>query len=105
MAEFVWPEPKPITYRLYYNTDGSPCCYTMEDLPGDFIEVDQQTYINHRMDVRVVEGKLIKLKQTRISKKLTPSESGTACDPRDVCVVVADDRDHTKWSKKTYEIS
>jgi hypothetical protein len=44
IKEFHWPEPEPIFFRLYYKEDGSPIVYTMEDLPGNYIDVDRDTY-------------------------------------------------------------
>ena len=54
------PEPAPVFYRLYHNEDGTPICYTMEDLPGKYIEVDQETYSLADYSVRVVNKQLIK---------------------------------------------
>jgi hypothetical protein len=103
---FEWPEPKPVTYRLYYNEDGSPKCYTMDDLPGKYIEVDRETYINHTWNVRVEDGKLRILPITKTVNKLQPSlEDGVSCDPRDICVVINPNQDHIKWSMNTYEVS
>ncbi len=96
--------PKPVFYRLYYNDQGYPICYTMEDLPGDYIEIDQATYALSPPNVRVVNQKIQVLSQVATISKLTPSEQGTACDPRDVCVVVDTALAHQKWSMTTYEI-
>ena len=99
MAEFEWPEPQPVTYRLYHNADGTARFYTMEDLPGDYILVDHETYVNDCRNVRVVQGKLMFVAPTRTVKLLQPStDVGTACHPQDVTVVVTGDRPHTKWS-------
>ena len=107
MAEFEWPESRPISYRLYYNDDGSPKCYTMDDLPGKYIEVELETYINHIWNVRVEDGKLRILPITKTVNKLHPSlEDGTACHPRDICVVLDNDsQDHIKWSMVDYEVN
>lgn len=100
------PEPVPVFYRLYYNDDGSPNFYTMEDLPGNFIEVDQETYIHSRMNVKVVDGLLQIIKPTIKINKLAPGQNtGTSCHPHDVCVVVAPDQLHIKWSQVTNETS
>lgn len=105
-AEDFWKvflEPAPplptIFYRLYYRDDGSPVCYSMEDLPGNFIEVDKDTYQTASYNVRVVDKKLVHLPTQGVITKLRPNaESGTPCDPQDVCVVVSKDRPHIKWS-------
>jgi len=100
------PESPPIFYRLYHDNNGLPIMYSMEDLPGNYIEVDQQTYALTPFNVRVVNSKLTYIKSVITVKKLQPSESnGTACDPRDVCVVVGTDQTHTKWTIVNNEIN
>ena len=106
MAEFEWPEPRSISYRLYYNEDGSPKCYTMDDLPGEYIEVDRETYVNHTWNVRVVDGNLCIIPVTKTVNKLRPSlEDGIACHPSDICFVVNPNQDHIKWNMTTYEVN
>jgi hypothetical protein len=105
MAEFAWPEPKPIFYRLYYNDDGSPNCYAMEDLPGKYIEVDQETYIKHLWNVRVVDNKLTIIPIRKKVQKLKPSaHQGVACCSKDICIVVDPTQPHTKWNISENEI-
>ena len=104
MAEFEWPEPQPVTYRLYHNTDGTARFYTMEDLPGEYILVDRETYVADCRHVRVAQGKLIFVAPTRTVKLLRPgTDAGTACHPRNVAVVVSVDQSHTKWSMIQHE--
>jgi hypothetical protein len=99
------PESKQIFYRLYYNDMGFPIIYSMENLPGNYIEVDQKTYALAPFNVRVVDSKLIYIKPVVTVKKLQPGNVGTACDPRDVCVVVNADRPHTKWKTVNNEFN
>ena len=104
MAEFHWPDPKPVFYRLYYDDIGSPKCYTMEDLPGKYIEVDRDTYLAHLWNVRVVDNKLQIIPPAITVHKLKPgAELGVCCDTRDVCVVVDQDRPHILWTRTTNE--
>ena len=91
------PQPKPIFYRLYYNDDGTPIIYSMEELPGNYIDVDQQTYVLTPFNVRVVDGKLTYVDPVITVKKLQPGDSGIPCSPDDVCVVVNDTQKHIKW--------
>jgi hypothetical protein len=106
MAEFEWPENKPIAYRLYYNDDGSPECYTMDDLPGKYIEVDRETYINHTWNVRVEDEKLRIIPITKTVKKLGSClADGIACHPNDVCVITDQNQEHIKWNIITYEVN
>jgi hypothetical protein len=50
------------------------------------------------MEVRVVDGKLIKLARPKVNK-LIPSITGTHCHPQDVCVIV-DQSNYIAWSYK-----
>ena len=95
-------EPPPVFFRLYHNELGEPLFYSMEDLPGNYIEIDQPTYARQSYDVRVVDGKLHTVERSKNIARLTPSMDGTPCHPNDVCVVVSEDRPNIKW-KKSYE--
>jgi hypothetical protein len=99
-------EPKPIFYRLYHNDDGSPIIYSMEVLPGNYIEVDPSTYALAPFNVKVIDGKLTYIKPVITVKKLQPNDlTGTACDSRDVCVVVDTDQTHIKWTMVNNELN
>jgi hypothetical protein len=100
------PTPNPIVYRLYYNDDGAPIIYSMEALPGNYIEVDQSTYVLAPFNIKVIDGKLVYIKPVITVNKLQPADlNGTACDPRDVCVIVDTDRLHTKWATVNNELN
>lgn len=88
-----------IEYRLYYDENGFPLFYSTEDLPGMYITIDKETYLNNPKYIRVVDGKIIEA-QFHWTKKLIPSTQGTSCDPMDVCVVVDHDQPHIKWRLK-----
>lgn len=97
------PEPQPVFWRLYYDAEtGRPIQYSMEDLPGNYIEVDPETYARTPYNIRIVNGQ-IKYITTQQSQKLVPADVGTACDPRDVAVVVDTTRLHQYWKKKNYD--
>ncbi len=103
---FQWPEPIVPSYRLYYNNDGTPKCYSMEHMPDKYIEVDAETFAQRPWNVRVIDKKLIFIDPPVTVQKLQPNQTtGIACHPRDVCVVVSEDQSHTKWNKQTNEIS
>ena len=104
MSEWVPPESKPIFWRLYHNADGTPIVYSMEELPHAYIDVDPALFIECNMNVRVIDGKLI-FKKLPLVNKLQPAGHGTACDPRDVCVIVSADQPHTKWAITNNEIN
>lgn len=97
------PEPQPVFYRLYYNDHGEPICYTMEDIPGKYIEVEQSIYALADYNVRVVNSQIIKIVPKKIVQKLSPNDQGTACDPSDVCVIISEEHPHIKWSINKYE--
>ena len=102
--DFQWPDPKPPEFRLYYHEDGSPIIYTMEDLPGQYIEVDREIYLHCPMNVRVVDGKLQIIPAKKTVQKLMPNQQlGTRCDPRDICIVVRDCG--IFWSMQDHEIN
>jgi hypothetical protein len=96
------PEPKPVFWKLYYDADGKPIQYSMEDLPGTYIDVDPITYAHANMNVRVRDGKLVEITWLT-TKKLVPGNTGLPCHPNNVAVVVAEDQPHTKWRKQTHE--
>ena len=95
------PEPQPVFWRLYYDTEGKPITYSMEDLPGTYINVSAEAYAQASHDVRVHDGQLKELK--RLSYKLVPSDTGTPCYPDNVAIVVDETEPHQRWSMKTYD--
>jgi len=106
-AEEFWailhamPEPKPVSFRLYYNAAGEPITYSMEDMPGTYIEVDAETYARSPRNVQVRNGCMIELKFA--VRRLAPADTGTACHPDNVAIVVAEIEPHQRWSMKTHE--
>lgn len=97
------PEPVPVFFRLYYNERGEPVSYSMEDLPGNYIEIDAETYAHSSSRVRVIDGKLVHVVPKKPTSKLKPGCSGTPCLPNNVAVVVSKQHPHTKWSLQTNE--
>lgn len=93
-----WPEPKPIFARLYHDDAGLPLFYSQDDLPGKYIDLTPEQFMNQDMSVRVVNGKFVRRRTTWV-KKLVPADSGTLCHSQDVAVVVAD-HPGQYWKKK-----
>lgn len=101
--EYIWPEPAKISYRLYYDDHGMPLSYSMEDLPGKYIEITAEQYQESSPHVRVKDGQLIKLSYST-TKKLVPADYGTACHPENVAVIAFSDKS-IKWKIKQYDNS
>jgi len=93
------PEPLPVFWRLYYNDQGQPVCYSMEDLPGNYIDIDAETFALAPANVRVIDNKL-KYITVRTSDKLVPGTAGIMCHPQNVAVIV--EQNGTYWSKQTH---
>ena len=106
-AEEFWailhamPEPQPVFWRLYYDAAGEPITYSMEDLPGTYIDVDAETFARSPRNVRVQAGQLIELKFA--VRRLVPTDTGTPCHPDNVAIVVDETEPHQRWSMKTHE--
>jgi hypothetical protein len=96
------PEPQAPFFRLYHDANGMPLFYSMEDLPGTYIEISQEQYYYNASNVRVRDGQLVKMSWST-TIKLVPGNSGTPCHPDNVAVVVTESQPHTRWSKQTYE--
>jgi hypothetical protein len=104
MSEFVWPDPVSVNYRLYYNVDGTPICYSMEELPDKYVEVDAETFALRPWNVHVVDGQIQYIQPPVTVQKLQPNkEIGACCHEQDVCVIVLDQQPHTKWKLTTNE--
>lgn len=90
-------ELKPILYRLYYDDKGLPLFYSQEDLPGNYIDIDREMYINPPTHLQVVNNSIVILNTSAVSR-LYPSEHGQSCHPNDISVVVNDTEPNIKWS-------
>lgn len=92
------PEASP-EFRIYYDASGDIVCYSMEDLPGEYIVTDQHTFNQFRMDFKVRDGKLIKITRSA-SWKLAPCDTAEyACDASDVTIIVSSQHLSKKYWK------
>ena len=104
VTEHNWEQPEvKIEFRLYYDKHGNVICYSMEDLPGNYIAIDRVTFEQTRFDIKVKDGKIIKVSNPA-SWKLFPASTETMhrCHPDDVCIVVSKDYETPHyWEVKT----
>jgi len=98
-AAFKPIEAKPILYRLYYDDQGFPLFFSQEDLPGNYIDITREEYVNPPKHFKVVNGSIV-LIETSIIRRLYHDETGTPCHPTDVSVVVDSSEPNIKWSMK-----
>lgn len=101
-STFQWPEPTPVSFRCYYLDDGTVTLYSMEELPGNYIEVTQKEYVMAQMPAKVIDGKLTVIKPGVVIEKLCPSTAGTTCHSDDICVI---QHTGTAWERKKYELN
>lgn len=98
MDGLIQSQPKLI-YRLYHDQNGCPLFYSMEDLPGDYIDITVDQFNRSNSHVRVVNGRLIEKSSDTL--KLVPStDSGQSCHPNDVSIVVDTSQQHRRWDFK-----
>jgi hypothetical protein len=100
-AAWAIPATPPILpfYRLYHDEQGYLLFYSMEDVPGNYIEIDQETFAASSPRVKVIDGQLYHIKTSRVLK-LVPADQGQACDPRDVAVITTESNKQY-WKVKT----
>jgi hypothetical protein len=100
----VWEAPvieKP-EFRLYHDDKGYVVCYTCEKLEGNYIVVDTMTFAEARPDVRVVDGRLVRVSANAVISRLYPDDEGVLCEKEDISIIA--DRDGIYWKMKTYEL-
>ena len=96
------PEPDPVFYRLYHDEQGRPICYSMEDIPGQYVEIDRDAFVLSSPWVRIQQGKVCAYQPNISLQKLQPSETGTTCHIEDVAIVVKSGA-YQKWSTKHHD--
>jgi hypothetical protein len=90
--------PAPaVSYRLYYDPAGNPLCYTMDHLPGDFVEITAAEFARSDAHV-VVRNGIIHPVPKPVPAHLVPGLQGTACAADDVSIVVDNQQPHLKWT-------
>jgi hypothetical protein len=92
--------PTKLEFRLYYDGEGNPVTYTSEDLSGDYLVVDQDTYAQGRYDIRIINREIVPLNDFTIYNKMVPADSGTACNPNNALLIEPEST--VFWNTKTY---
>lgn len=97
--------PEPVEFRLYYKDDGSVDFYTCDKPDGKFILIDKNTFAEMRYDIKVVDGKIVKVVPGMTVSKLKPDDEGQSTAKTDISVVVNSDyTDQQKWKLHTHEL-
>lgn len=79
-----------VEFRLYYNDNGSVLFYTCEKPEGKHIVIDSSVYAACRMDLKIVDGNIVKNSQAVFSQ-LVQMIDGIACAKEDISILVSDD--------------
>lgn len=95
LGQWIPPEPVSQIFRLYHDVQGRPLRYSMQDEPGDFIEITKDQYHRASSKVRVRHGQLISTTDLT-TRKLRPSPTGQSCSAQDICVIT-DQAPVTYW--------
>jgi len=101
---FKWQEPTVPVYRCYYVDNGDVDIYTMDQIPGNYIEITKEQYLAASKPARVIDGQLIVPKPRMLVQKLVPNaNTGVQCHAHDVCVVV--EQKGVFWNQQQHEIN
>lgn len=94
-----------VEFRLYYDDQGNVLCYSCENLEGNYLIIDAQTYAECRFDIRVVNNQIVKLANKINTIKVVPSTTGIICPIEDNAIIVDEsyDGETIRWETKIYE--
>lgn len=99
-------KPTPVEFRVYYDEAGMVLFYTCDKPEGNYLVIDTMTYAEKRFDVRVIDGKLVKVVPGVIISKLKPNLVTGKCTTNEDISIIVDENyiDKTKWKLDTYEL-
>lgn len=104
----IWEAPPIIKpeFRLYYDEKGNVLFYTCDKPEGNYIVIDAITFAEGRPDVKVVDGKLLRIGSGSVISKLIPNDTGIKCAAEDISIVVDENYtdNTTTWKIKTNEL-
>ena len=90
-----------VEFRLYHN-NGKFLRYSCEELDGEYIVVDAETYALGDPHVEIIDGMIKPLSFGIELYKLTKNKKGTMCPVEDIAIVV-DKSYKGKINKYSYE--
>ena len=95
----------PVEFRVYYDDTGKVLYYTCDNLEGNYLVVDKDTFSECRMDMKVVDGKLIRVTPGIIIQKYKQKEDGILTASEDISILVNKDfKNKQSWSMTYYEL-
>ena len=99
----IWDAPviEAPEFRLYYKKDGTVDFYTCDKPKGDYIVVDALAFAESRPDVKVVNGRITRVRPHAIVQKLKPSDTGQLTSIEDISIIT----DPTKIKVKDFASS
>lgn len=104
---FEAPKIEPPEFRLYYEKEtGKVLFYTCEKPEGTYIVVDNMTFACARYDIKIIDGRISRVKSECIVNKLVPNETGITCLKEDVSIVVTGQTtlETQNWKLNLYEL-
>ena len=86
----VWDAPviEAPEVRLYYKEDGSVDFYTCDKPEGNYIIIDALAFAESRPDIKVVNGRIAKIRPHAIVQKLKPSDKGQLTSIEDISIII-----------------
>jgi hypothetical protein len=101
----TWEAPKivPPEFKLYYDEKGNVVCYSCEKLDGNYIVIDSVTYAEGRPDIKVIDGKIVRINANSVISKLVKNDiEGISCSVDDISIIVGNDFiPQQKWKLET----
>lgn len=92
-----------LEFRLYYDENGEILFYTCEKPEGNYVIINAQTYAECRIDIKIIDGKIVKTNQGSLISKLVPSTIGIKCASNDINIITEDIDNVITWNVKRYE--
>lgn len=96
-----------VEFRLYYDDNGDVLCYSSDGTgPNEkYLVIDAQTYAEGRVDIKIIDGIVVKKTGKIGISKLVPNTEGVRCAIEDITIIVDDtyNGETMTWKIKQYE--